>query len=378
METNLTDINYNRQSHFIINAKYGLTVREINMVLTLLTAIKKEDDDFKDYRFTLSDFKDKTDITMTTNDLNQVIKGLMSKPLEIRVSSKKWEIFNWFSYFKFDNSVITCRFDKDLKPYLLDIKERFVISNLRMLLMMRSSYSKRIYLLLKGYAKIGKRTFNIEELQTILKVPKSIKRYDNFKRLVLKKAEADINKFTDIEVKLSEKKRAKKVVEITYTIKKNHTDLKTFISVIRELYTNKILHFSKDSRPIMCNTKGFLYYSDDEKKSYIDQKEAQKLWEYLHENRENLYLFKQNLEESKQHTYLSSMSLFKEYLKENFMHKKIARLKKDDDFLDVSIFPNGRLYDMSGESLSDDAVVQIWKMLYQMGKEGKLDVFEEK
>jgi hypothetical protein len=60
------------------------------------------------------------------------------------------------------------------------------------------------------------------------------------------------------------------------------------------------------------------------------------------------------------------------------MHKKIARLKKDDDFLDVSIFPNGRLYDMSGESLSDDAVVQIWKMLYQMGKEGKLDVFEEK
>jgi hypothetical protein len=36
----------------------------------------------------------------------------------------------------------------------------------------------------------------------------------------------------------------------------------------------------------------------------------------------------------------------------------------------------GRLYDMSGESLSEDAIVQIWKILYQMGKEGKLDVFE--
>jgi hypothetical protein len=33
---------------------------------------------------------------------------------------------------------------------------------------------------------------------------------------------------------------------------------------------------------------------------------------------------------------------------------------------------------MSGESLSDDAIVQIWKMLYKLGKEGKLDVFEEK
>jgi hypothetical protein len=47
-----------------------------------------------------------------------------------------------------------------------------------------------------------------------------------------------------------------------------------------------------------------------------------------------------------------------------------------DESFDVSIFPNGSLYDMSGESLSEDTVVQIWKMLYQMGKEGKLDVFE--
>ena len=40
-------------------------------------------------------------------------------------------------------------FDADLKPYLLGIKERFVISDLRMMLLMKSSYSKRIYLLLK-------------------------------------------------------------------------------------------------------------------------------------------------------------------------------------------------------------------------------------
>jgi hypothetical protein len=31
---------------------------------------------------------------------------------------------------------------------------------------------------------------------------------------------------------------------------------------------------------------------------------------------------------------------------------------------------------MSGESLGEDAIVQIWKILYKMGKEGKLDVFE--
>jgi plasmid replication initiation protein len=151
-----------------------------------------------------------------------------------------------------------------------------------------------MYLLLKEYDKIGVRTFNVEELQGILKVPKSLKeRYDNFKRQVLKRAETDINKFTDLEVKLSEKKRGKKVVEITYTIKKNHTDLKAFIANMREIYPNVLLYHSKDGRPLKCSDKGLLYYSDNMEN--INKKESMKLWEYLHENREKLTCFQGNL-----------------------------------------------------------------------------------
>ena len=376
MNTGLTKRNYNRQSHFIINAKYALSVREINMLLTLLTAINKDDENFKDYIFTLSDFKEKTDITMTTNNLNQVIKSLMSKPLEIKISDKKWEIFNWFSYFKFENSVITCRFDKDLKPYLLEIKERFVISDLRMLLSMKSSYSKRIYLLLKEYAKIGSRTFEVQELQEILNAPKGMRRYDNFKRQVLKRAEKDINKFTDLEIKLSEKKLGKKVVKVTYSIRKNTTDLKTFIEVIREYYINVILHYSKDNRPIKCSKKGFLYYGDEES-LFIDKKEAQKLWEYLHENRDSLYVFKKNLEKGKLHAYLSNIEFFKEYLKNSFAHKKIIGLKQGDRVVDISLFPNGKLYDMSGEFLEYENMEKIWNIIYSLAKEGKLKILEK-
>ncbi len=57
----------------------------------------------------------------------------MSKPIEIQKNTNKWEIINWFSYFKYDNGIITCRFDKRLKPYLLDIKKLFLISDLRMI-----------------------------------------------------------------------------------------------------------------------------------------------------------------------------------------------------------------------------------------------------
>lgn len=260
-----------------------------------MTAIKKEDKDFKDYQFTLANFNEKTSKKITSTDLKSAIKGLMGKPLEIEESPTNWEIFHWFSYFKYKDGLITCRFDKRLKPYLLEIKERFVVSDLRMLLPIRLSYSKRMYLLLKEYSKIGKRTFNVEELQEVLKVPKSFKVYSEFKKKVLKRAELDINKFTDLEIKLNDKngKRGRKVIEVTFEIKKNNTDLKAFISNIREIYVNELLYHTKDGRPLKCSDTGMLYYSDTMEN--INKKESMKLWEYLHENQAHLTCFQGNL-----------------------------------------------------------------------------------
>ncbi len=64
---------------------------------------------------------------------------------------------------------------------------------------------KRIYLLLKEYAKIGSREFQISELQDTLKVPQSLKVYADFKRKVLLKSKADIDKFTDLKIHFIEK-----------------------------------------------------------------------------------------------------------------------------------------------------------------------------
>jgi len=293
MNTDLTKRNYSKQSHIIVNAKYALTRGEIDIILTLLTAIKIDDKDFKDYEFTVKELEQKTSKTWNNSNLKEIIESLMSKPLKMEISKNHWKIFNWFSYFEFRHGIITCRFDKALKPYLLEIKDRFVPSDLRMMLPMRSSYSKRMYLFLKEYSKIGKRTFNIEELQEVLKVPKSKReKYSKFKSGVLKKAETDINKFTDLEVNFTERKRGRKVIEVTFIIRKNHTDLKAFISYIRELYVNELLYRTKEGRPIRCSKKGLLYYSDT--LDNINKKDSMKLWETLHENRENLICFQQN------------------------------------------------------------------------------------
>jgi len=289
---NLSERNYSRQSHIIVNARYALAKNEIDLLLTLLTEITKEDKDFKDYSFSIKDLELKTAKKWQSKQLRETVKGLMSKPMEIEESANQWEIINWFSYFKYNEGVITCRFDKRLKPYLLEMKSRFVVSDLRMVLPMRSSYSKRVYLMLKEYSKIGDRTIDLEELQTILKVPKSLKTYADFKRKVLIKSKEDINKFTDLKVDFKEIKLGRKVSKIVFIIKKNDEDLKSFIATIRDLYTNQRLTFYKDMA-LKCDDKGLLYNSDTMKT--LNKKDAQKAWEHLHANRAILECFNQGL-----------------------------------------------------------------------------------
>ncbi len=291
----LTDRNYGRQHHALVNSKYALTRGEIDIILTLLTTITKEDRDFKDYEFTLRDLELKTGRSWNSKQLKDIVMSLMSKPLAFPKDGSGWFVVNWFSGFEYgSDGLITCRFDKRLKPFLLDLQGRYVISDIRHLLPMKSSYSKRIYLLLKEYSKFGTRKFNLEELMGILKVPKSMQRYDNFKRQALQRAEKDINLHTDLLITFEEKKIGRKVVEIVFTIKQNKNSFQEFVKMIRELYVNESLLVDTTGQTLSCSKLGHLYYKEDPD-IHFDKDDALKKWMHLFTSRENLLIFKPDL-----------------------------------------------------------------------------------
>jgi len=283
-KVDLTKRNFTRQQSVIVNAKYALKPNEIDIVLVLLTSIHKDDKDFKDYEFTMQDLESKTNRRWDSKQLRQTVEGLMSKPISILNEENHWALTPWFSYFEYNNGLITCRFDRRLKPYLIDVQGRMILGDVRHLLPMKSSYSKRVYLLLKEYSKFGVRKFNVEELMELLKVPKSLKGYGQFKQKVLDRAKTDINKFTDLKVSFDETKVRRKVTEITFHIKKNDEDLKTFIEHIRENHTNVLLWTTPNKIEIKCDDNGLLYNAKNQKT--YDKDTALKLWQEMHKNRE--------------------------------------------------------------------------------------------
>jgi plasmid replication initiation protein len=291
-QTSLTERNYFRQSGALLNGRLTLSKSESDIVYALLTVITKEDEDFKDYKFTKSELERKIGVKLDTDQLRKTARSLMSKVAELKYDKEDWEIFSLFTYFSYKNSVITCRFDKAMKPFYLQLQQ-YVLADLRHILPIKSEYSREMYFLLKERAKFGSRTFDVEELMTHLKVPKSLLNYADFKRKVLNQAKNDINKYTDLKVDFEEIKPIRKVTGVTFTIKKNDDDLKSFIEFIRELHTNELLYYSKDNRPLKCSLQGLLYYADD--LATLDKTTAQKAWEFLYEKREKLLCFQTNL-----------------------------------------------------------------------------------
>ena len=289
--TDLTKRHFTRQQSIIVNAPYALSLAEIDIVLTLLTAIHKEDKDFKDYVFTIKDLEAKTNRQWNSRQLKDTVKSLMSKPLELpkEDGSKGWSVVAWFSFFEYSkNGLITCRFDKRLKPYFLDIQGRYILGDIRHLLPMKSSYSKRVYLLLKEYQRFGTRKFEVEELMGVLKVPKSLLNYADFKRKVLKRSETDINKFTDLKVNFTENKVGRKVQSITFHLKKNDEDLKTFVLMVKGQFINTDLLHTKEGKTVRCGEDGKLYFKENGET--IESKERERYWSHMHEHRDRFFL----------------------------------------------------------------------------------------
>jgi len=288
-----------KQKIELTNASSPLSRTEIDFVLTIISQIKKEDTEFKEYHFTIKELEKKMERKLNSKQLRDMAISLMSKPLLLplngKLDSKQWSVIGWFKHFDYDNGNISCSFDSRLKPYLIGINNRFSKGSLTSLLPMRSKYSKELYMLLIYEAYKGFFDVEVELLMNKLKVPNSLLLYKNFKTKVLLQAQKDLDKFSDIIFTFEEIKKGRRVHRLKFNIKRNLNDLNMFIKVIRELYVNKPLLKTSDGT-LQCSTKGNLYFKEFFEID-IHPKKAKLLWEKLHENRDRLLVFEESREE---------------------------------------------------------------------------------
>ncbi len=212
----------------LIQARHRLSLEEIRLMDTIISFIQPEDEDFKIYKIPVSILKElyPTERKDIYDVVKRTIEGLLKKPIKIeRVDEEGNREFFMANFiadgsYKEGKGYFEVSISARLKPYLLQLKKFFTRIPLRYTYILRSSYSIRLYELLKQYEQTGFRVDYLPDLKEMLGIEKNEYRdWRNFERIVLKKAVKEINEKTDLEVSYKKKKTGRKITHIEFTIK---------------------------------------------------------------------------------------------------------------------------------------------------------------
>lgn len=210
------------KSNALVEAVYKLGVNEQRVLAMLVAQVEPDDEDFKPYRFKVSEIEAMIESGSHNNHrlIEETAKGLLKKPFKIH-DHTGWFMCNWLSsarYIRSEGIAELC-FDPGLKPYLLGLQERFTTYKLNNVVKLRSRYSVRLYELLKQYESLGKRSFELLELRKTLGLEDGeYAKWKDFRVWVLGQAERELPKKTDLGFSYETRKSGRAVAFVDFKI----------------------------------------------------------------------------------------------------------------------------------------------------------------
>jgi len=215
------------QHNNLIEARYHLTLQEKRLMCWLASQVQPTDKDFKEHELSIKDFASLINVRgdHLYNALNSITHKLMQKIITIRELKKKGftkaALLGGAKYYEGDG-VIKLSFHPYLKPYMLQLSERFTKISLGDIMGLKSIHAIRIYELLKQYENIGKREISLEDLRTYCGIEeKKYKNINDLKRFLLEISKKEINNKTDIFIDYKSIKNSRKINAFQFIIKPN-------------------------------------------------------------------------------------------------------------------------------------------------------------
>ena len=215
------------QHNHLIEARYHLTLQEKRLMCWLASQVRQDDEDFKEHKLSIKEFAELVDVKgdHLYKTLDTITHKLMQKIITIRSLTErgfaKAALLGGVKYYE-KQGIIKLSFHPYLKPYMLQLRERFTQIRLGDIMGLKSIHSMRIYELTKQYQLIGERTIKIAELRECCGISgEQYKRFNDFKRKVLDASKKETNAKTDILIDYEEIKTSRKITSIKFIIKKN-------------------------------------------------------------------------------------------------------------------------------------------------------------
>ncbi|RLD57516.1 MAG: hypothetical protein DRJ01_13770 [Bacteroidetes bacterium] len=229
-----------RKHNEIIQACYRLTSSELRLIYSCISKIDYEQliDEENIFAINVHDYAKTFNLPLTNarRDLKKAVARIWEQDITIKKGAKNGSDIKvrWLSSIsvpdekdRYKDDTVEIRFSPQIIPYLTNLKEQgnFTLYKLEHLSDLKSTYSIRLYEIMKKIQKISPQSIQISDLREMFCLNNKYPRMKDFKGSVLDKAVGEINKSTDIKISYENQKRGKSIIGFKFTIKENKLSL---------------------------------------------------------------------------------------------------------------------------------------------------------
>ena len=211
-----------KANELIQQRTHMLSVQEQKIILFMISMLSPGQKEFEYQTFDIIDFCDVCGIDNSSGknyeNLRKAVQNLSDKSMWV-IGQETDTLMRWISNAKIEkgSGKIQIRFDEEMKPFLLELKDRYTQFDLIYTLTMRSKYGVRLYEILKSYEKLNEPvTFSLERFQAM--IGSSYERWQDIKRRIIEPAIIELNDVSDLQVSYSYKKKGRAVIEVIFNV----------------------------------------------------------------------------------------------------------------------------------------------------------------
>ena len=194
------------KSNRMVKAKTPFTKLEHRVVASLISQIDRDQESFGTQRVSLRRIIERAEVSSTEifRKAREICDRLVEKSVGIcTYDEERGRVYTAYTLFRRcryveQEGMIEAKFEEEMRPLLLQLKNRFTMYSLNCFLRLPSRHSMRVYELLKMREDLGAMRISVEEFRETLGLENSYDRFTDLRRHVIEKARKQVSKHTDI------------------------------------------------------------------------------------------------------------------------------------------------------------------------------------
>lgn len=147
--------NYVVQANSLLGGRQALSINSAKLIRAAIMQVVRDDIELKPYIITIGELSNLLNVSKSNlyRDIEKITDEILTSHVDVRMEygeKLRWKKINWVSFIEYQSDAgIAIKLNSDLKPYLLNLREKYTQYTLENILVMKSIYAIRIFELLQ-------------------------------------------------------------------------------------------------------------------------------------------------------------------------------------------------------------------------------------